>query len=521
MMIERTYIVVDEGLSAGGKMAQGGHALAELILDQPHLALDWDNGTLIVLEVEGWSLLSLQSTLLHSNLPVSGWREQDFYGRLTAIASFGSPEVQEILKGLPLSRSQGTVREHYARKREQLAQGYQTFPRHVKGGKMLVRDNVRIWGSDIEEATVQQAMKTSRLSILGGPVALMPDAHVGLGSTVGSVIPTKGAVIPAAIGVDIGCGMAAVKFALKSHQLPDDMAGLMPYVHKAIPAGVGKGHDGSGIEVHVQKILGWTPRIEAQKLQGTAISQCGTLGSGNHFFEVCLDEEGSVWIVLHSGSRGIGNQLARKHIEGAKGLMKERFVKLEDPDLAYLVEGEQSFQNYIEDMLWAQGYAALNRKVMLAASVDAFYRFLGISPKVVRTINCHHNFTQQEQVNGVDMWVTRKGAIKADLGDAGIIPGSMGACTYIVSGLGNPDSYNSCSHGAGRRLSRSQAKKQFTREDLVTAMEGRVWNDDSGSALVDEIPQSYKDIHQVMEDQQDLVKTEHVLSQIFNFKGTK
>lgn len=388
------------------------------------------------------------------------------------------------------------------------------------------RDNVLIWASDIEEDTIQQALRTSRLPFLAGPLALMPDAHVGVGSTVGSVIPTKGAIIPAAIGVDIGCGMAAVKFDITAALLPSNLEGLMPGIMRAIPAGVGKGHGRqTDLGVNVEKKLGWTPRIIDKKLQATAIDQCGTLGSGNHFFEVCLDETDTVWVVLHSGSRGVGNQLARIHIDGAKGLMRELDVRLEDPDLAFLTEGDESFRQYIEDMLWAQNYAHLNREVMLTAALKVFREFMvktvGIMPKEMQRINCHHNFTQREVIDGQELWVTRKGAIKADKGDWGIIPGSMGTRSYIVQGLGNPLSYNSCSHGAGRRMSRAAAKRAFTRADLEKAMEGKVWNSDSGDALIDEIPASYKDIDAVMEDQKDLVEIKHTLHQIFNMKGTK
>jgi tRNA-splicing ligase RtcB (3'-phosphate/5'-hydroxy nucleic acid ligase) len=398
--------------------------------------------------------------------------------------------------------------------------------RRLQGGIMPVGvgNKLLVWGmDDIEEATVDQALKTTTLPFVEGHVALMPDAHVGLGSTVGSVIPTRGAIIPSAIGVDIGCGMAAVKFNFTSDSLPEDLSDLMPLIEQAIPAGVGKskGQDHVGCEVNVRNEIG-EPQAELTSKQKTKlISQCGTLGSGNHFFEICLDEMDHVWIVLHSGSRGIGNDLAKQHIEGAKKLMKRYFIELDDPDLAYLVEGTGEFDAYITDMLWAQEYARLNREVMLSNAVDAFLKYLGHEEDLaVGSINCHHNFTQKEHHNGKNLWITRKGAIKADVGDLGIIPGSMGTDTYIVRGLGHPGSYKSCSHGAGRRHSRTRTKQLFDSEALASRMEGKVWNSDRASNLVDEIPDAYKSIESVMAAQRDLVEVVHKLSQIFNYKGT-
>ncbi|MDQ3611946.1 MAG: RtcB family protein, partial [Actinomycetota bacterium] len=244
----------------------------------------------------------------------------------------------------------------------------------------------------------------------------------------------------------------------------------------------------------------------------------GTLGSGNHFVEVCLDERDVVWTVLHSGSRGIGNQLAQKAISEAKGLMKERFIRLEDPDLAYLVQGEPSFETYIGDMLWAQRYAMGSRAVMADRLLASLFEVVG-SGRHVRTINCHHNFTQLEHHMGKDLWITRKGAIKAGQGDEGVIPGSMGTRSYVVRGLGSTASYTSCSHGAGRRMSRTAARKQLTVDSLREAMAGRSWNADSADRLLDEHPASYKDIDQVMADQTDLVAVQHTLRQVFNYKG--
>ena len=377
-------------------------------------------------------------------------------------------------------------------------------------------DGVLAWGSDIEDATVRQAAKAARLPFVRGHVALMPDAHVGLGSTVGSVIPTQGAVIPAAVGVDAGCGMIAAETSIRAEHLPDDLRALYSAIANSVPAGVGKGHDS------VQKHQGSMPDISkagtvfSSKQSAKALSQFGTLGSGNHFVEVCLDEREVVWVVLHSGSRGIGNELAQTHIAGAKKLMKEYFVTLEDPDLAYLVEGTTQFKLYISDMLWSQDYAMGNREAMMRSVLGDLFRF--VPGKIVQTINCHHNYTAKEHHNGSDVWLTRKGAIRAREGDMGVIPGSMGTSSYIVRGLGNPSSYNSCSHGAGRKMSRSTAKRDLTAESLAELMKDKTWNGDP-VALLDEHPNAYKDIDAVMADQKDLAEIVHTLHQVLNYKG--
>jgi RNA-splicing ligase RtcB len=382
-----------------------------------------------------------------------------------------------------------------------------------------VNDKLVSWASDIEPETLRQAEKTARLPIVEGHVALMPDAHVGIGATVGSVIPTKNAVIPAAVGVDIGCGMIAAELDVGEYQLPDSLEPLLGRVERAIPAGVGRGHDKVARAAEKWLANHAPPSPLAEGRAGKVAKQFGTLGSGNHFFELCLDERGRVWVVLHSGSRGIGNMLAQQHIAKARRLAKHLELRLEDPDLAYFMEGTPEFAAYIADMLWSQEYARANRNQMMDNAMAEVFGFLGFG-RETRRINCHHNFTQREVHGGVELWITRKGAIKADTGDLGVIPGSMGTRSFIVRGKGSPASWTSCSHGAGRRHSRTKAKKLFTREDLATQMAGKVWLANRADALIDEIPSAYKDIDQVMADQSDLVEVLHTLHQVLNYKGT-
>jgi RNA-splicing ligase RtcB len=382
-----------------------------------------------------------------------------------------------------------------------------------------VNDKLISWASDIEPDTIRQAEKTARLPILAGHVALMPDAHVGIGATVGSVIPTKDAVIPSAVGVDIGCGMIAAELDVTEDQLPDSLEPLLSLVEKAIPAGVGQGHDRVARNAQAW-LAAHRPASElASDRMAKAAKQFGTLGSGNHFVELSIDERGRVWVVLHSGSRGIGNMLAQGHIAKARRLAKDLELRLEDPDLAYFMEGTPEFEAYIGDMLWAQDYARANRDQMMDNAMREVFAFLGFG-RETRRINCHHNFTQREVHDGVELWITRKGAIKAGVDDLGVIPGSMGTRSYIVRGRGNAASWTSCSHGAGRRHSRTKAKKLFTSADLAAAMEGKVWLSARAAALVDEIPSAYKDIDQVMADQADLVEVLHTLRQVLNYKGT-
>jgi RNA-splicing ligase RtcB len=379
-------------------------------------------------------------------------------------------------------------------------------------------DDVLSWATDIDPAAIDQAQRAASLPFVAGHVALMPDAHVGMGATIGSVIPTDGAVIPSAVGVDIGCGMIAVELPLTSDALPEDLGGLHSRIASAVPAGVGKGH-GTAQAAAASLLADERARSLTPKQQRTAGEQLGSLGSGNHFVEVCLDERDHVWVVLHSGSRGIGNQLATSHIEGAKRLMQRYLVDLPDPDLAYLVEGTPEFAAYIRAMLWAQDYALANRDVMVDAVLSQVQQFLGRELDEVQRINCHHNFTERERHLGRSLWITRKGAIRARTGDLGVIPGSMGTRSYIVEGAGSAASYDSCSHGAGRRMSRGQARRQLDVEGLRAAMAGRTWNSADARRLLDEDPRAYKDIDQVMEDQRDLVHVRHTLRQVLNYKG--
>jgi len=382
-----------------------------------------------------------------------------------------------------------------------------------------INDKLISWASEIDELTVAQAEKTSRLPIVEGHVALMPDAHVGKGATIGSVIPTNGAVIPSAVGVDIGCGMIAAELDVTEDQLPDTLEPLLGRIEHAIPAGVGRGHDQAANNAD-RWLAEHRPATElADDQVNRAAKQFGTLGSGNHFLEVCVDERARVWVVLHSGSRGIGNKLATMHITKARNLAKALELRLEDLDLAYFTEGTPEFEAYIADMLWAQEYARANRDQMMDNAMREVVAFLGFGRETQR-INCHHNFTEREVHDGRELWVTRKGAIRADIGDLGVIPGSMGTRSYIVAGKGNAASWRSCSHGAGRRHSRTKAKKLFTAADLAEQMAGKVWLSSRADALLDEIPAAYKDIDKVMADQADLVEVLHTLRQVLNYKGT-
>lgn len=387
----------------------------------------------------------------------------------------------------------------------------------------LFRNNVLNWASDLDLSTWEQAVESAKLPFLAGHVALMPDAHLGYGATIGSVIPTKGAIIPGAIGVDIGCGMVAVNLGLTSNDLPERLGYLHGVIREAVPAGMGKQRleidNGGSDDLFTTGAL---PRlvIEDDKLLTRAREQYGTLGGGNHFVEISIDAEtDEVWLVLHSGSRGVGNTIARYHIDKAKGLMEQYFIDV-DPELSYLAANTPEFDEYIHDMRWAQRYAYMQRQKMVEHVIEGL-RLFGVPVNPGKAINCHHNYCNKEHHNGKNCWITRKGAISAKPGELGIIPGSMGTSTYIVRGLGGPGSYHSASHGAGRVMSRTQARKQLDVASLEAAMDGKAWNDRQAKEVLDEHPASYKDIHQVMRDQADLVETVAVLDQVVNYKGTK
>jgi tRNA-splicing ligase RtcB (3'-phosphate/5'-hydroxy nucleic acid ligase) len=358
----------------------------------------------------------------------------------------------------------------------------------------------------------------SRLPCLYKHVALMPDAHLGKGSMVGSVITTKDAVIPATVGVDIGCGMMAVKTPFKSGILDRKMAEFRHEIERAIPTGF------NAYKESVNESSNWEGWAEfgelhkdVQDRKGKAMTQLGTLGGGNHFIEVCLDTDDNVWLMLHSGSRNIGKELAERHIATAKTLHKLNV--LPSPDLAYFVQGTDEFRNYWHDLDWAQGYAMKNRDIMMKRLLKSFNRMFNeqreFRPEI--TVNCHHNYVSIEEHFGDKVYVTRKGAINAESGRYGIIPGSMGAKSFIIKGLGNPDSFNSCSHGAGRKMSRTKAKSRYTIEDLKKQTAGVECRKDRG--VVDEIPGAYKDIEEVMRAQKDLVEVVAELKQVICVKG--
>lgn len=382
----------------------------------------------------------------------------------------------------------------------------------------VTNPRIRSWVSEIDPATMAQAEMTARLDILAGPLALMPDAHYGIGSTVGSVIPTKSAIIPSAVGVDIGCGMIASETDITANQLPDDLRSLLSAIERTVPAGVGVGHKDASERAGQFMSATASGRFDTD-LERKALLQFGTLGSGNHFAEVCLDERDRVWFVLHSGSRGVGNVLASRHIAVAKDLAEREGQMLEDPALAHFVEGTPEFVAYIEDMTWAQDYAMASRSAMMSAMAREILDIVGTG-HVVSTINCHHNYATREVHNGSELWITRKGAIRAAQGDLGVIPGSMGSRSYIVRGLGNPLSWRSCSHGAGRSVGRKEARRRFDLDTFRAQMGDVVWLEDRAEELLDEIPSAYKDIDQVMANQKDLVEIVHTLHQVVNFKGS-
>lgn len=381
------------------------------------------------------------------------------------------------------------------------------------GNITKVNDHLLVWGAaNIDPAAISQACDVASLPFVVGHASLMPDGHVGFGP-IGLVLPTKGAVVPSLVGVDIGCGMIALETNLTLDDLPDSLDKLYTYIAKAIPAGVGQGFDARDYDIpDVNRI-----KLDQKEL-ARAEKQFGTLGSGNHFVELCVDERGHIWLVLHSGSRGVGNLIAKKHMATARELMKRYHIKLNDPTYSYLVEGTPEFDEYINDMLWAQDYAMGNRVKMMR---NAFKSLVKVVPhaSVVQQINCHHNYCEKEHHLGQDVWLTRKGAIRMRLGDLGIIPGSMGTNTYIVRGLQSDAAFHSASHGAGRTMSRRKARESFDPASLRSAMGDRTWGTLSAKKLLDEHPGAYKSIQGVMAAQSDLCAIEHELTQVLNYKG--
>lgn len=393
---------------------------------------------------------------------------------------------------------------------------------------------IKAWvrGVDLADNALEQLQRTARLPIIHGHLAVMPDVHWGLGATIGSVIPTVGAIVPAAVGVDLGCGMCAVQTTLVASDLPDSLRGMRKMIEQAVPHGrtTGRGRDkGSWKDVPKRVANLWKEHLGSgfeelcdryPVLKNTNnVAHLGTLGTGNHFIEVCLDEADRVWLMLHSGSRGVGNRLATVFIEKAKKDMEAHLGSLPDKDLAYLSEGSPHFDDYVEGVLWAQEFARLNRQVMMENVIEAVgkVRELPRFQANLMAVNCHHNYVQKETHFGEECWVTRKGAVRAGAGDLGIIPGSMGAKSFIVRGKGNPDSFHSCSHGAGRVLSRTAAKKMYTTDDHEQATAHVECRKDAG--VLDETPMAYKDIDAVMAAQSDLVEVVHTLRQVVCVKG--
>lgn len=404
------------------------------------------------------------------------------------------------------------------------------------GYQMIESDGmpIKAWtrGVQVEDVARQQLRNLAGMPFIHKHIAVMPDVHWGMGATVGSVIATKGAIIPAAVGVDIGCGMMAQRTTLTAADLPDNLHALRTAIESRVPHGRtnsgGPGDRGAWGEAvpdsqalveHMQRldaIVAKHPKIAQAAMR--ARSHAGTLGTGNHFIEVCLDEEQRVWIMLHSGSRGIGNRIGSHFIELAKQDMRRWFINLPDQDLAYFPQGSEFYGDYRQAVHWAQGFARINRELMMKAALEALAEAV---PKPFgcscSAVNCHHNYVSEERHFGENVLVTRKGAVKAGEGDLGIIPGSMGAKSFIVRGKGNRDSFCSCSHGAGRSMSRSEAKRRFTVADHVQATQGVECRKDE--EVIDETPAAYKDIDAVMAAQSDLVDIVHTLKQIVCVKG--
>lgn len=399
---------------------------------------------------------------------------------------------------------------------------------HVEGGVPI-----KMWtrGVPVEDGAREQLARAARMPFVFRHVAVMPDVHVGIGATVGSVIPTKGAVIPAAVGVDIGCGMMAARTSLMAGDLPDNLSGIRSAIEQAVPHGrvVGRGKRDSGSwgSPPPEIVEAWATlaarfgRIAEKypKLAKTNnMVHLGKLGTGNHFIELCLDEAGAVWVMLHSGSRGVGNAIGSYFIELARQDMRKWHINLPDQDLAYFPEGTDHFDDYVEAVGWAQDFAALNRRTMMTNVIRALRGQIAKPfDAELEAVNCHHNYVRRENHFGENVLVTRKGAVRAAKGTLGIIPGSMGARSFIVRGLGNPDSFDSCSHGAGRVMSRTAAKKLVTLDEHIADTAGVECRKDAG--VLDETPKAYKPIEAVMAAQADLVEIVHTLKQVVCVKG--
>ncbi len=398
----------------------------------------------------------------------------------------------------------------------------------VEGGKAIKAWTV---GVPFEPDARAQVERIARLPFIHRHVAVMPDVHLGIGATVGSVIASDGAIIPAAVGVDIGCGMMAVKTSLTAASLPDNLRGVRGAIESAVPHGRtdrgGRNDRGAwktppsaqqsawvDLRAGYDQIVAKHPALD----RGAHIQQLGTLGSGNHFIELCLDEQDGVWVMLHSGSRGVGNRIGGHFIQLAKDDMRGHIANLPDADLAYLREGSDHFDDYVQAVHWAQEYARINRELMMKAVLGALHKSgLPAFTADVTAVNCHHNYVAREHHFGKDVLVTRKGAVRAQRGELGIIPGSMGARSYIVRGRGNPESFHSCSHGAGRAMSRGEAKRRFSLADHVQATLGVECRKDAD--VIDETPMAYKSIESVMAAQRDLVEIVHTLRQVVCVKG--
>ncbi len=393
---------------------------------------------------------------------------------------------------------------------------------------------IKAWikGVTMEDEAKKQLLNVAQLPFVYKWVAAMPDVHWGIGATIGSVIATKGAIVPAATGVDIGCGMAAVQTTLTANDLPDNLRNIRRAIEKAVPHGRtdhgGRRDKGAWGELPRRQKGVWAQLERGYKDicakhrgldRGNHVNHLGTLGTGNHFIEVCLDEADRVWFMLHSGSRGVGNRIGTYFIELAKKDLRQHIKNLPDKDLAYFEEGAEHFDDYVEAVSWAQEFALYNRKLMMEQVIDAVGEAGEVKPFTAQqqVVNCHHNYVARETHYGEEVLVTRKGAVRARLGDLGIIPGSMGARSYIVRGLGNDESFHSCSHGAGRAMSRNEAKRRFTTADHARATEGIECRKDED--VIDETPMAYKDIDQVMHAQRDLVEVVHTLRQVVCVKG--